>query len=167
MTTSIYLFCSDLSLSALWKQGIEKKYEVIDITELPIAYKEDNIFILDTENLAKNAQLLAQLKQLTARFLIIGTHWPEEQQVHTLIQGASGYCEGDVPEIIMQQAIATIANGGIWVQRHLIQQVIGSLVSLNEEKKQKEIHTKNCLATLSIRELEVAQKLLLVQTIRK
>jgi len=153
--TPILLFISNPSFSSLWKQSLSATYQVSLIKEIP-EQDAKGIVVIDTEYLEKHPFLLTKFSQLQARYLIVGHQWSEDKQVHALINGAAGYCDLDISTHVIQQAISSLEKGDIWLQRHLIQRVIGSLVQLNSQKAS--YASEEQLKKLSARELEVAQK---------
>jgi len=156
---SILLFLSDKTPIPNWVSSLSNTLEVSLVKEIPINNK--SIVILDTHNLEIHNDLFMPFNQLSFRCLIVGNQWSDEDQITALINGAGGYCEIDESEKIIQQALNSIIKGEIWIQKHLVQRVIGSLIKLNAQKQERK-PVKNTVALgllnkLSTRELEVAK----------
>jgi len=156
---AILLFLSDKTLLPDWVSSLSNKFEVSLVTTIPNDNK--SIVILDTHNLAIHSDLFIPFNQLSFRCLIVGNKWPDDEQVVALINGAGGYCEINESEKVIQQALESIIKGDIWIQKHLVQRVIGSLIKLNAKKQRltstKNIEALDLLNKLSARELEVAK----------
>lgn len=156
---TILLFLSNKSPLPNWAHVLPNKFKVVMVTEIPINNKD--IVILDIHNLEVNDDFFMPFNQLQFRCLIVGNQWPDDKQVTALINGAGGYCEVDESEKIIQQAINSIIKGEIWIQKHLVQRVIGSLIKLNAQQQEKKsiinLDTQGLLNKLSTRELDVAK----------
>jgi len=156
---AILLFLSDKTPVPNWADSLPNKFEVSLVKDIPINNKD--IVILDTHNLEIYNKLFMPFNQLSFRCLIVGNQWPDDEQVAALINGAGGYCEVDESKKIIQQALSSIMKGEIWIQKHLVQRVIGSLIKLNAQKQErksvKNTAALNLLNKLSARELEVAK----------
>ena len=157
---SILLFISDLERAQNWESALSKKHSVSSIEGIPPS-ETNGILVIDTYNLEKNSDLLTQFGLFNFRTLIVGQQWSEDNQVNALISGAAGYCSLDESSNLILQAIKSIEKGDIWVQRHLIQRVIGSLIRLNTQKQKQDsnnaILAHEKLNLLSVRELDVAR----------
>lgn len=98
----------------------------------------------------------------SARFLVVGCEWSEQQQINLLLHGASGYCETADTANQLGRAVDSILKGDVWIKRSLVPKVI----SLLNEHKQSNLSRQSIsldmdsliqmFATLSVRELEVA-----------
>ena len=118
------------------------------------------ILIVDGDQTEFDFNTLTSLIQPQLKILIIGHKWPDHQQIKALISGCSGYCETDTSNKLLHKAINHLLKGDIWIQRHLVPQVIKELTRLNQKKRtaqtlQTQDNAKK-LAMLSGRELEVA-----------
>ena len=157
---SISLFISDQAHAQNWEKALSKKHSVSFTEEVP-APETEGILVIDTNNLEKNTELLSQFGLFNFRTLIVGQQWSEDNQVNALISGAAGYCSLEESNNLILQAIKSIEKGDIWVQRHLIQRVIGSLIRLNTKKQKQDsndaILAREKLTLLSARELDVAR----------
>ncbi len=115
-----------------------------------------NISIVQTTFIDNNTLDIASIKQSPCRFLIIGDHWSEENQVAVLVAGAAGYCDCNEATSVILKAVESILQGDIWMQRHLITKVIGSLVQLTSIPPPSKLNSAK-LTCLSSRELDVAR----------
>jgi two-component system, NarL family, nitrate/nitrite response regulator NarL len=117
------------------------------------------LIILDASYIDDNTFELSNIKQMSTRILIFGNLWSEEKQVSVLVAGAAGYCDSAAPTSVVLKAVESILQGDIWVQRHLITKVIGSLVKLTTSPSAPAVpkNPNTALACLSTRELDVAR----------
>ncbi len=121
-----------------------------------------DVVVIDAEKIDRDEKILSLFSNKSIRFLIIGLKWPEEKQVKALLHGAAGYCDTTVPSRILNQAVESILKGDIWIQRHLVPQIIGSLMQAQAretERAQKELseEDKEILKLLSKREMDVVK----------
>ncbi|MCK5120784.1 MAG: response regulator transcription factor [Methylococcales bacterium] len=117
--------------------------------------------IIDTQKIDNNDNLFSFFNKQSTRFLIVGNSWSEDNQIKALVHGAAGYCgEFEPPELLLQ-AVKSILKGDIWIQRHLVPRVIGTLIQMkstpaNKIQEEKSTESSKLLKTLSNRELDVA-----------
>ncbi len=124
--------------------GSENKYAVV---------------LLDKDRLEQDPCIQTQFKSKNCRFLIIGSEWPEDKQIKALVNGAAGYCElNGQPEMLLT-AVSSITKGDIWIKRHLVANIIGTLVQMKTATPEPLLQENavHRLQTLSAREYEVAQ----------
>lgn len=156
---SILLFLSEKSVLPKWVPALSAHFEVSIVSSIPANNK--SIVILDTASLESNTELFTPFNQLNFRCLIVGDHWPDDNQVNSLVNGAAGYCDINAPEPIIHQALNSILKGEIWIQRQLVQRVIGELVKLNTQNQTlaptPSLDANKKLNKLSARELDVAK----------
>ena len=145
----------------LWSTALSSLCQVHIIYDINVDLRVD-IVIIDTQKIDTNDSLLSIFSKKSIKFLAVGTDWPEDKQIMALVHGAAGYCsESDPPELLLQ-AVKSILNGEIWIQRHLIPKVITALTRIKpmsgdpDTEKQFSNSTK-LLQTLSERELDVAK----------
>jgi len=159
--TSILVYLSDQTARPNWTDNISQLYSLHFIKEIPTNNK--SIIIVDTANLENHEEFFMPFSQLNFRCLIVGNLWPDDKQVSALVSGAAGYCDINESATVINQALNSISKGEIWIQKHLVQRVIGSLVKLNSRQQaQKPINNIKIiqqLNKLSARELDVAKML--------
>ncbi len=158
MTVILLLFADKAPLPK-WVAALPAQFDVSLVNEIPSNNKD--IVIIDTDTLKENTEFFMPFSQLAFRCLIVGEQWPDEQQVNALVNGAAGYCESNESASMIALALNSILKGEIWIQRHLVQRVIGALVNINSQKQANEslnmTEAKEKLNRLSARELEVAK----------
>ena len=117
-----------------------------------------DIIIIDTSQGDNNDETLTLVKNHPALFLLAGSQWPEEKQVNAILHSASGYFNETDPDIQLHKAVESILQGDIWLQRHLVPQVIRALIDTGPvtTKSEKQSVTAELLKTLSRREQDVA-----------
>lgn len=157
------LICSDnIKLLDSCTSALAKTFQVELISQLPETLASDAV-IIDANKIDSDFQILSFINKTSTRCLIVGSDWPEEQQINALTKGVSGYCELSVIPNLLLQAVEQILKGDIWIQRHLVQKVIGSLMQMTnvqkETKPEKSLSEESTklLESLSNRELDVAK----------
>lgn len=113
--------------------------------------------VVDAQKIDDDEKLLSVFSNKAIRFLIIGSSWSEKKQVQALLHGAAGYCDISVPSKILLQAVKNILIGDIWIQRHLVPQIIGSLMQAESISKASQNEDKEVLKVLSKREMDVVK----------
>jgi len=103
---------------------------------------------------AQQPGVMAELKAAApnSRILIVGPEQPVAVQIAALKQGARGYFNEDLPLEKLCVAIHLILQGEVWVERHLISELIDEM---NHAPKIDDAHLK-AADSLSPKEREVA-----------
>ncbi len=101
------------------------------------------------------SNILTPLARLysNSRILIIGPPRPMAIQIAALKQGARGYFNDELPLAKLHEALQLILHGEVWVERHVISELIEELThtpTISQEQQQ-------ALETLSPKEMEVAK----------
>ena len=163
---SILILSTRPVLADSWKTALSTAHEAFIITHVEkvpeLAQKQSaTMVIIDAELLNGNDSPLPQLKNSRIKSLIIGNNWPEDRQINALVTGISGYCEEEAALTLLLRATNSILRGDIWIQRHLVPKVIGTLVRLNDTRTtqaEKPNHFAEIkLQSLTNRELDVAK----------
>lgn len=154
-------------LADQWKTILsgEHKISIADTINHAIGHIQMNptdilIIDADTMDFDTDTTALVQTWDTALQALIIGREWSEDQQIHALISGFSGYCEYEAAAGLLLKATNSLLKGDIWIQRHLVPKVIEHLIELtNAQTIQSEQTTpaNNNLQTLTNRELDVAK----------
>jgi DNA-binding NarL/FixJ family response regulator len=113
-----------------WPQVLALDYTV---TVMPDFTAPDQLYpltVLDADFIDQGKLQISAIKHYPGKLLIIGDNWPEELQVKVVVAGAAGYCECSTSNSVILKAVESILQGDIWVQRHLVPQVIGTLVRI-------------------------------------
>jgi len=127
----------------------------------PENFSAADAVVIDSNIIDENIDLTRLFTDKSTRFLIAGGGWPENKQINALVHGAAGYCGESEPAKLLLQAINSVLKGDIWIQRHLVPKVIGTLVKMKSEPLEpsntsKTIESSARLDTLSARERDVA-----------
>lgn len=103
---------------------------------------------------AQQADVMVALKAAApdSRILIVGPQQPVSMQISALKLGARGYFNEDLPLEKLCIAIHLILQGEVWVERHLISDLIDEM---NHAPKVDDVHRK-AAESLSPKEHEVA-----------
>jgi DNA-binding NarL/FixJ family response regulator len=161
---NILIVSEDADLIAKWSEALAEKYRIETANRFPNTYGELGtdimLVILDAEFVNREPTLMNHIKNFSVKIFVTGRQWPEKHQIMALIAGASGYCETTEPIDLLTKAAASVIKGDIWIQRHLIPKVIGSLVQLKQPAiaapPSVQPITDEMLNHLSEREREVA-----------
>jgi DNA-binding NarL/FixJ family response regulator len=159
----VLFFSDNKKLITFWSSVLNAYYQIDTVSDLSADFTAD-VAIVDADKIIENQNLLTIFNKKTTRFLIIGTDWSEENQIKAIASGAAGYCNKTEPSNLLLQAIERILKGDIWIQRHLVSQVIGALVKMKYAKAEteanqvsKQAESSKLLLTLSSREQDVAK----------
>jgi len=123
---------------------------------------DQSVVVIDADQFEVDATLINILASKDTRFLVVGSNWPEERQVHVLVHGAAGYCDEIDNPGLLKKAIESVTKGDVWIQRSLVPKVIGALVKITHPPPEPSTKIDNAevakaLQTLSSREFEVAK----------
>lgn len=146
-----------------WHQVLAHDYHVVtafDFNEFNTNYP---LTLLDADFIDQGKMQIYEIKNYPSKLLIIGNHWSDEQQIKVIVSGAAGYCEYETDNRIILSAVESILEGDIWVQRHLVSRVIGSLLKITTPPTPPPIPKKFAPAgfeELSARERDVARLIL-------
>jgi len=158
--TRISIYSDNKILISSWSSALSTNFQVNTIDDI----NDDscpNAIIIDVKKINNDQQLFSIFSKKSTRFLVVGENWSEKNQIKALVHGAVGYCGESEPANIILQAVNCILKGDIWIQRHLVPQVIGTLVQMNTVSNDKVAEPKSDLSlerfnTLSNREKDVA-----------
>lgn len=159
--TVVYAVLSDQSLAKVVQDSVSSDYaltvdEALDNAVDRIAQAQPSIILCEQSLLEPDqAVVLATLKTAcpTSRILAIGSSRSIEIQVAALKHGARGYFDTSLPMATLNAALAGIMRGEVWVERHVISELIDELVLVPEITEQQ----RKTIESLSPKELEVAQ----------
>ncbi|AGS38739.1 MULTISPECIES: response regulator transcription factor [Cycloclasticus] len=118
--------------------------------------------LVDSQKVDTDIDLITTIESSSARLLIVGGDWSENQQVNAFVHGVAGYCcQSDSPKLIVH-AVTCLLQGDTWIQRHLVPLIIEALIKKNSKSENNPINIEQVkssplLATLSSREKEVAK----------
>jgi DNA-binding NarL/FixJ family response regulator len=160
--SNIFIFTKNPRLLKKWKNTLADCHNVqftTDIFDIPVQINAISLIIIDTFFLEKKIISLDYFERLLNIILLVGEKYPESDQIAAMAAGASGYCEYDDPEAVFLKAVESVINGEIWMQRHLVPKVIGSLVKIpdDESAKKNDVANEILINGLSARELDVAK----------
>ena len=157
----ISIFSDNEVLIKLWSTALSSQYQLVSINEINADSRVDAV-IIDTKKIDTDDSLFSIFSNKSIRFLAVGTNWPEDKQIKALVLGAAGYCGQSEPPELLLQAIKSILNGDIWIQRHLVPKVIDALLQMKSgpadpAREQQIRESTELIETLSARELDVAK----------
>ncbi len=154
----ILIFSENNLLIESWSNTLSPIYQISKLDDIDSDFTADAI-IIDSQKIDSNKKLLSNFSHKTTRFLIVGSNWPEDNQINALTNGAAGYCEASESPKLMLQALEQILKGDIWIQRLLVPKVIGSLMKMktSEAGVKKNSSSSKLFESLSSRELDVAK----------
>jgi len=157
---NIVIFSNNQTLVKLWSHALVSHFN-INTASNPNEFNGADVVVIDSKAIDQESDLIHLFENKPTRFLVIGENWSESKQINALVHGAAGYCGESEPAKLLLQAVKSVLKGDIWIQRHLVPKVIGALVKMKAEPLQKEktsnsIESLEKLATLSVRERDVA-----------
>ncbi len=157
---NILIYSNNPHLTAQWTHALIGDYNVSMLHNAHCQIDADAV-LLDARKLDEDASLLSIFINQNARFLVIGSNWPEQKQLEVLVRGAAGYCDESEPMGLLKKAVESILKGDIWIRRSLVPKVIGMLVNARHfhGTATRTIDVEemlNMLDSLSVREMEVA-----------
>jgi len=147
------------ALIKLWSHALANHYSISCTKKISDA--NGAVIIIDSAQIDNDPSILATFPNIASRILVIGHNWPENDQINALVHGAAGYCGESEPPKLLLQAITSVIKGDIWIQRHLVPRVIGTLVKMKPDQADSKNtstfpESSALLATLSNREHDVA-----------
>ena len=128
---SIFLIMRCPELLERWRQVLARDYQVVTASDFTESDQVYPFILLDASFIDQGKMQISAIKSHPSKFLIIGDDWTDEQQVNVIVAGAAGYCESATAEVVILKAVESILQGDIWVQRHLVSRIIGSLVKIS------------------------------------
>jgi len=156
----VAIFSDNSTLVKLWSHALISHFDIYTAANTQ-ELKGASVIVLDLQKLEADEELSLMFSSHSARFLIVGKGWPENKQINALVNGAAGYCGELEPPKLLLQAVSSVLKGDIWIQRHLVPRVIGTLVKMKPLSTKtfdssKSIESSELLSMLSSREHEVA-----------
>lgn len=154
------IFSDDQVLVKLWSHALIRHFDVFTASNTQ-DLQGAIVAIVDSKKIDADEGLIGIFANTSTRLLIAGKEWPENKQINALVHGAAGYCGESEPPKLLLQAVDSVIKGDIWIQRHLVPRIIGTLVKMKPDTTEqgntsKTIESSALLATLSTRELDVA-----------
>jgi DNA-binding NarL/FixJ family response regulator len=157
----VLIFSTNRALIKSWLPILQLVYHVSKTDSVDSDLTAD-VIIIDSQKIEDNKNLLSVFNKELTRCLIVGQEWPEQNQIKALTQGAAGYCESSESPQLILQALEQVLKGDVWISRHLVPKVIGSLIKMKSAKPE---NTKPLppnesikrLSSLSAREMDVAK----------
>lgn len=158
--TRVYLAFADADKAreisaALNKEYLCFAYRDIHALQQAVTVQAADMLICQQSLLdPQQPEMMAALKAAApnSRILIVGPEQPVAMQIEALKQGARGYFNEDLPLEKLSVAIHLILQGEVWVERHLISELIDEM---NHAPKVDDAHRK-AADSLSPKEREVA-----------
>ena len=92
------------------------------------------------------------------RFFLLSDRPDEAEGLAFLKRGIVGYANAYIGRERLLEAIRTISNGSVWVGQKVIQLLIAEARKQTKAEGPGEAHRKECLARLTAREQQIAQK---------
>ncbi len=158
--TRVYLAFADAEKAREISAALNKEYVCFAYRDLHALQQAVTVQAADMlicqQNLLDGQQheVMAALKAAApnSRILIVGPEQPVAKQIEALKQGARGYFNEDLSLDKLCVAIHLILQGEVWVERHLISELIDEM---NHAPKIDDAHRK-AADSLSPKEREVA-----------
>jgi len=156
----VVILSDNQTLIKAWSHALIRHYDILT-TSSKSDCEAASVVILDALKVDNDPSLTLLFNNRSIRFLIVGKDWSESKQINALVQGAAGYCGESEPPKLLLQAVDSVLKGDIWIQRHLVPRIIGTLVNMKPDTAEpvdatQSIESSALLTTLSSRELDVA-----------
>ena len=156
----IAIYSDNPDIVKLWSHALISHFDIFTATSKK-ELSNASVVVIDSKKVDTDADLTSTLTSTSARILVVGKNWSENKQINALVHGAAGYCGESEPAKLLVQAVNSIIKGDIWIQRHLVPRVIGTLVKIKPQPLEavnntESIESSALLATLSSRENDVA-----------
>lgn len=159
---SILILSNNPELIAPWTHALINQHSV---NRLLNAHKEHqaDVVIVEAKKLDEDVSLFGMLNNRQARYLVIGSCWPENKQIEVFARGAAGYCEEAEASVVLLRAVDSILKGDVWIKRALVPKVIDVLsgkYACHGGKHSSPVDKDRLVRmveSLSARELEVAE----------
>lgn len=150
---------------AHWLEALTAHYplQVLNKIESVLTYKPNSgaidLIILDADFIRDDYRQLSLMADCANKIMIVGNNYPEAMQVQAVAEGAWGYSEKAVNAYLILRTAKSVLDNEIWLERHLISRVVGSLNGKNGMKKNHQVKSlpKQLLSCLTQRELDVAE----------
>ncbi|MBV1875342.1 MAG: response regulator transcription factor [Cycloclasticus sp.] len=157
----VAIFSDNSVLVKLWSHALISHFDIYTAASTE-EFEGAAVVVIDSQKVDTDEGLISLFSSYSARFLVAGKDWSENKQINALVNGAAGYCGESEPPKLLLQAVTSVLKGDIWIQRHLVPRVIGTLVKMKPEPTQtldssKTIESSALLKTLSSRESDVAK----------
>ena len=146
-----------------WVDALRTTYSLsyFDNTEQIMSDKNNNekvLLVLDA-SLLTNSGNLSLICQSFYKVLVVNEHRSSDQKIQYIYEGAWGYSDYSVNKQLIVRTIESILNNEVWLERHLIPQLLqGAVTRSRFFNKGEEALNPESLAKLSIlthREIEV------------
>lgn len=148
-----------------WKAALASEHRVIPLPGLRnigwhLSQTHAVVAVIDAAMLETDQSVLPELTQPPLKVLIVGDHWTDRQQIEAFLSGCSGYCDHAAGTALLLKAVNRLIVGDIWIQRHLVPDVIKAFSELHPHRHSRPLPNDDGngkkLERLSLRELEVA-----------
>ncbi len=166
---SILLFSSSPNTLRKWSCALTDDY----LLEVAVDWQECKAFcgktnpaidltVIDGKLFSLEDSFSTLTSDVPGKLVIIGEQWPEDRQIQLIVAGASGYSENVTDSDLLGRIINKVADGEVWIQRHLIPSIIKTLVANKIDPKSlldaEQITAKkiSLLKALTDREKQVA-----------
>ncbi|MDT8311095.1 MAG: response regulator transcription factor [Methylophaga sp.] len=158
--TRVYLAFADASKAREISAALNKDYlcfayrDIYALQQAVSVHAAEMLICQQSLLDSQQADVMAALKVAApnSRILIVGPQLPVAMQIAALKLGARGYFNEDLPLEKLRIAIQLILQGEVWVERHLISDLIDEL---NHAPKIDDAH-REAADSLSPKEREVA-----------
>ena len=148
----------------LWSDTLEPLYPLffLDNIEQFLCENEHNektLLILDA-SLITDSDQLSLICQSFYKVLVLNEDRSSDQKIQYIYDGAWGYSDYSVNKQLIMRTIESIINNEVWLERHLIPQMLQNIVvknSLLNSDEECKTETLKRLSILTHREIEVTK----------
>lgn len=163
MSESLFVLASSNSATLeRWRAAFEDGTSLVEVRSLDslpqcLTQLRPPIVLFDTRlaraGIARAIDLLLQVRRET-RIIAFADECDDEFELPLFLAGARGICALDATPAVLQQAVAAVVRGELWIRRAMVPQL---MESLGEQKQDLSTGATGRFAILTPREIEIAR----------
>ncbi len=163
MTEAMFVLASaDSATLDRWRAGFEDGAALVDIRSLELLPKclaqlRPPLVLFDTRlaraDIARTIDRLLDVRRAT-RIIAFSDERGEEFELALFLAGVRGLCPLDTPPSVLQEAVASVVQGELWISRALVPKLVDSLIA---QRADLVTGATGRFAILTPREIEIAR----------
>ena len=162
---NLIIATKDKGSMQLWIDTLSPLHSIVVHENVDMLFTEDSAHYTDALLLIDASFLsdilsLANLCQHVKKVILISDDFSPGQQIRLILDGASGYSNRAISENMIILAIKSVLNNEIWLERHLIPQIIQGVIEKRHSTTPNKPFSLDASASLSVltqREAEVVE----------
>ena len=158
----IVLASADSAMLDRWRAGFDDGAALVEVRSLEalpkcLAQLRPPLVLFDTRlartGIARAVDQLLNVRRAT-RIIAFSDERDEEFELALFLAGVRGLCPLDVSPPILQQAVAAVVQGELWISRALVPKLVDSLIA---QRQDPSTGATGRFAILTPREIEIAR----------